>query len=188
MAEFEEVELRAYNQDLTRTREQLMRVGAVALSDGPVKQSRAVLDTIPSEPDRWIRVRSDGTKTTLAVKDRRAGAVDGEAEVVVDDFDTTLEVLKRAGLPAPRSLQENFRETYELHGHEVTIDLWPRLGPIVEIEAPTEEEIRVLFAEIGVAPEDVTDMPIEQFYSEHHDIDPRVTNLTFDGLEESFAS
>ncbi len=97
---------------------------------------RYVFDTIPVTPNRWVRLRSDGIKTTLTVKEIESNAIDGtkEWEVTVSDIDEVLIILEKIGIK-PRGYQENRREEYELEGAQVVIDYWPKLSPYIEIEA-----------------------------------------------------
>lgn len=52
---------------------------------------RYVYDITPGDESKWIRLRDNGTGTTLAVKEITSDAIDGthEIEVSVDDFATT---------------------------------------------------------------------------------------------------
>lgn len=59
-------------------------------------QRRYVFNTILFSENRWIRLRSNGEKSTLAVKEIGDDRVSGtsELEVSVSDFEETLEILK----------------------------------------------------------------------------------------------
>ena len=78
---------------------------------------RYVFNTIPAIKDRWVRLRTDGRRTKLTVKEMSSATVDGvqEWETVVDDFETTLTMLEKMGLK-PKGYQENRRELYTLDG------------------------------------------------------------------------
>ncbi len=64
---------------------------------GEYTQRRYVFNTIPFSEDRWVRLRSNGEKSTLAVKEIGDDSVSGtsEWEVEVSDFEETLEILKK---------------------------------------------------------------------------------------------
>ena len=53
--------------------------------------------TIPAVKNRSVRLRTDGQKTKLTVKEITKATVDGvyEWETVVDDFETTLIMLEK---------------------------------------------------------------------------------------------
>ena len=59
---------------------------------------RYVFDTIPTRNNRWVRLRTNGKKSTLAVKEITNHNAEGtdEWEVEVDNFDTTLDILKKS--------------------------------------------------------------------------------------------
>ena len=77
-------------------------------------------------------------------------SVDGakEYEIVVSDFQSTVELLKSAGLPY-RSLQESKRETWKLGDAEIVLDEWPWLNPYVEIEGNSEAHVREISEQLG---------------------------------------
>ncbi|WP_206685992.1 hypothetical protein [Kribbella qitaiheensis] len=72
---------------------------------------RFVYDLAAGDGSKWIRLRDDGTAVTLAVKEIEHDGIDGttETEVVVGDFETANELLRRMGFEA-KSYQENRRE------------------------------------------------------------------------------
>ena len=108
--------------------------------DAKYNFKRVVFDTIPTNPDAWIRLRSDSTTTTLTYKCIHSDAMNGteEIEVTVDSFGDTKELLEKAGLTS-RNYQENTREQYFWNDCQITIDTWPQIAPYVEIESTSEE-------------------------------------------------
>jgi adenylate cyclase class 2 len=189
-----EVELRAYDIDGSAMRETLRSLGAVSLGVQDFK--RAVLDVHPVDPNKWIRVRSDGTETTFAIKER-AGAnggiteFDGEIEEKVESFEKTLQLLSSLGFE-PRSIQESRRDSYEFGGAEISIDTWPKLKDFLEIEVKdnslsVEDQkaiIHSVAAQLGISHKALTTEAVEQRYQDLLGIDVRTTQfLTFDAIE-----
>ena len=74
------------SREHTIPKEKLNELGAVLVED--VFQKRYVYDFNPKNPNKWIRLRTNGTKTTLTIKNVETSKIDGtrELEVVVDDF------------------------------------------------------------------------------------------------------
>lgn len=134
-----EIKLLGINADTIRTF--LSNKGASF--DAIYNFKRVVFDTTPINPDAWIRLRSDGTTTTLTYKHIHSDAIDGteEIEVVVNSFEETKKLLEKSGLVS-RNYQENTREQYFWNDCQITIDTWPQLAPYVEIEASHEELVR----------------------------------------------
>jgi adenylate cyclase class 2 len=118
---------------------------------------RYVYDIVPGDQSKWIRLRDDGTATTLTVKQITSDAIDGthEVEVGVDDFDTTNVLLGALGFH-PKSYQESKRTSFVLDGAQVEIDTWPLIPPYVEIEAGSKDEVIRIAALLGYAEDQLT--------------------------------
>ncbi|HBR80333.1 MAG: hypothetical protein UX09_C0004G0002 [Candidatus Uhrbacteria bacterium GW2011_GWE2_45_35] len=93
----------------------------------------------------WMRVRDEGDKVTLSLK-----IVDGEKTedqkelcLKVDNFDQAVDLLKTVGCEE-KAYQETRREIWKLDSVEVTIDEWPFLEPLVEVEGSSEESVRAV--------------------------------------------
>ena len=117
--------------------------------------------------DRFIRVRSDGKKATLTYK-RRSGsglANTMELETVVEDFDETAKIF--AEMIGEGLYQENYRTMYTYHDAEITIDEWPKIPPVVEIEAKSEGDIRQITARLGIKGKELGNISWEKVYAYH---------------------
>lgn len=91
------------------------------------------------QKEAWIRLRTDGTKTTLTYKMFVSNSVDGvkELEVTVDDFEKTHELLGILGYE-PKNYQENKRHLFVKDDVEVSVDEWPHIPAYLEIEGRNE--------------------------------------------------
>ena len=105
-------------------------------------QQRYVYDVKPKQDNKWIRLRTDGNKTTITIKDLTAKTIDGtkELEIVVDDFDKANELLEELGYKN-RGFQQNKRTQYILDGVEIDLDRWPLIPEYMEIEGPSIEAV-----------------------------------------------
>ena len=160
-----EHEGKVLNIDVKQMRSKLQSLKATKIADYQFK--RYVFDTIPTTRNRWVRLRSDGTKTTLTVKEIQTNAVDGtlEWEVDVSDIATTLTILEKIGI-TPRGYQHNTREEYELDGAIISIDHWPRLAPYLEIEAANVEQVFSVGAVLGIEAKDIIGDNTETLYKQ----------------------
>ncbi len=115
--------------------------------------------------DRFIRLRTDGKKTTLTYKHRLGSTLANteEIETEVKDFDAAAKILSSL-IPEPL-YQENKRTTYSLDGVEITIDEWPKLPPIMEIEADSEARIRETINRLGIKGRELGNIGWEKVYS-----------------------
>ena len=136
-----EIEARLLEVDVLKFVEKLKACGAEFVGDW--LQLRNCYDFNPVRKNSWIRLRKEGKKTTLTIKEINNNKIDGtkESEIEVSDFDTTNEILNKLGYVA-RSVQENRRVRYMLNGVEIDIDFWPLIPAYVEFEAKSEQDIK----------------------------------------------
>ncbi len=131
-------------------------------------QKRYVYDFIPKLDGKWIRLRTNGDKTTLTIKDIVTSKIDGtrELEIEVDDFDKTNLILEELGYEA-KGYQENRRIQYKLNGVEVDIDYWPLIPTYLEIEGNSEEEVYKTIELLGFSKDDITTRDVEGIYLDY---------------------
>jgi adenylate cyclase class 2 len=139
-----ETEVKFLDVNFDELRERLKVAGAVC--EQPMRLMRRVIIEPPelAAKDAFVRIRDEGDKVTLTYKqfhDREAISGVEEVEVVVSDFDDTVEIFKQAGM-VHKSFQETRRETWQLGDVEVVLDEWPWLDPYIEIEGPNEKEVQ----------------------------------------------
>ena len=175
-----EYEVRVLEIDIKKMQKKLKELNAELVED--VFQRRYLYDFKPVNPDKWIRLRTNGNTTTLTIKDVQSSKIDGtkEMEIVVDDFNTTNEILNELGYQ-PRAIQENKRIKYNLNGVEVDIDTWPRIPTYLEVEGKNEEEVYKTLELLGIPKEKATALNTQTIYEEIYGID--LTNeplLSFD--------
>lgn len=148
-----EIEAKFINIDIEEVRSKLRALGAVC--ETPMRLMRRALIEEPHhrQEHSFLRIRDEGDKTTLTFKRRHdplGKTIDNvkEIEVVVSDFDTTVELFKEAGWDYT-TFQESRRETWKYNQVEIVIDEWPWLQPMIEIEARTEQEVRAVAEKLG---------------------------------------
>ena len=140
----EEIEVKFLNIDPVILQEKLNSLGAKKTGEYLYRRrSFDYPDMRLAKQGAWVRLRTDGQKTTLAFKQRMGiGTHDGtsndqgmkEIEIVVDDFEKTTEILSAIGF-VEKFYQENKRIRWAKGTTEFDIDIWPRLNPYLEIEA-----------------------------------------------------
>lgn len=129
---------------------------------------RYVYDVTPGVDSKWIRLRDNGSRTTLAVKEITSDAIDGthEVEVSVDDFAATNSLLEMMGFSA-KSYQETKRTSYTLDGAELELDTWPRIPPYLEIEAAIKADVIRVAELLGYTEADLTGENTIKIYARH---------------------
>lgn len=131
-------------------------------------QKRYVYDFIPKIEGKWIRLRTNGEKSTLTIKNLVSSEIDGtqELEIEVDNFERCNLILKELGY-VPKGYQENRRRQYLLNGVEVDIDSWPLIPDYLEIEGPSEEAVYNALESLGFEREDATSRDVEGIFLDY---------------------
>ena len=165
-----EYEGRVLDIDKGAVRRKLADCGAELIAKKDYR--RYVFNTIPAIKDRWVRLRTDGQGIKLTVKEMTRATVDGvqEWETVVDDFETTLTMLKKMGLK-PKGYQENRRELYMLNGVKLSIDEWPGLNPLLEIEGHSKSDVYDTLSRLEIDDDQLTASSISQIYLDELGVD-----------------
>ena len=144
-------------------------------------QRRYVYDIEPGVDSKWMRLRTNGIKSTLTIKEVKEKTIDGtkELEIEVSDFDKTYEILEKLGY-SPRAYQENKRTQYLLDGVEIDLDSWPLIPEYVEIEGKSEEEVKNTLKKLNLENEKVTALDVESIYESYGIKDTKHKILKFE--------
>lgn len=131
-------------------------------------QRRYVYDLIPKVDGKWIRLRTNGDKTTLTIKNLVSSKIDGtqELEIEVDNFERCHLILKELGYE-PKGYQENRRRHYVLNGVDIDIDFWPLIPTYLEIEGSSEEAVYKTLEALGFSKETATTMDVDGVYKSY---------------------
>lgn len=161
-----EYEIRVLEIDKEKLIKKLKELGAEF--KGNNEQRRYVYDIIPKEDGKWVRLRTNGRKTTLTYKNVVKKTIDGtkELEVEVSDFEKTNELLENMGIKS-KGYQENKRTQYILNGVEIDIDSWPMIPTYVEIEGKNEEEVMNMLEILELPKDKVTTLDVDSVYKKY---------------------
>ncbi len=177
-----EYEVRVLEIDQTEMIEKLESLGASRIFS--TLQKRYVYDFHPVQDSKWIRLRTNGQKTTLTIKDIQKKTIDGtkELEIVVDDFEKTNQILLELGY-TPKGFQENRRIQYNLDGVEIDLDTWPMLPTYMEIEGKDEKEVYQAMEKLEISKEEITTLDVEGIYEFYGHPKEEITDLRFEREE-----
>lgn len=182
-----EKEIRILEIDKKKFVRQILSMGAKPISEDML-QKRYVYDIDPNDKSKWMRLRTNGKKTTLTVKqilDKNSIAGTEEHEVEVSNFKETNNMLRKLGFKH-RNYQENMRSVYQLGGVEISVDTWPLIPTYAELEGKSEAEIVALVEALGIKPAQLTTLDVNSIYKDIYGIDMlKIKNLK---LGESYES
>lgn len=177
-----EREVTILNINIKKFTKNLLKHGAVKKDE--FLQKRYTYDFNPILPNKWIRLRTNGKKTTLTIKEiKNKAAIDGtmELETVVGDFDVMNDILKELGY-SYRNYQENYRIVYLMDNVEISIDSWPLIPTYAEIEGKTSEDVIMALKKLGYTLDDATTLDVTSIYNEIYGIDLlKIKELKFEG-------
>jgi adenylate cyclase class 2 len=99
----------------------------------------------------FLRVRDEGGKVSLTLKDVTGKTIDGQKEIQfnIDDFEGAVSLLSTIGCEK-KSFQESRREVWNIGDTEIVFDTWPFLETYIEIEGPDEEAVKEVSAKLGM--------------------------------------
>lgn len=146
-----EIEAKFVNVDHDEIRHKLKDIGATLVQ--PMRLMRRVTietDNLKSK-NAFLRVRDEGNKVTATYKQFDELSIDDakEIEIQVSDFESTVALFAACGLVS-RSYQESKRESWDLHGTEIVLDVWPWLNPYLEIEGKSTEDVKAVARNLGL--------------------------------------
>jgi len=143
-----EFETKILDVDVALMKQLLEEIGATFVKEK--FQQRYVYDFTPVNPNSWVRLRTDGNKTTLTIKEIHSDDVDGtkELEIIIDNFEIMHLLLEKLGYTA-RAYQENKRTSYTLGGVDIEIDEWPMIPAYIEIEGKNYMEVEGIVKILG---------------------------------------
>tara|TARA_R110000868_G_scaffold190862_2_gene434969 strand:+ start:32892 stop:33449 length:558 start_codon:yes stop_codon:yes gene_type:complete len=106
---------------------------------------------IKGNKNKWGRVRDEGDKITLTIKELTENSLNGvkEAEIIINNFNDGAAVLEMCGFYEV-AFQETKRELWFKGNIEVMIDTWPGLAPFLEVEGPNSTSVIDACTELGL--------------------------------------
>lgn len=185
-----EFEAKFYPIDKTELRNKLISVGA-KLVIPERKMIRLVADyrENPTLGKReCIRVRNEGGLVRLSYKSF-AGNADKisdqkEIETEVGDFDAAVRIFEKIGMKFNRR-QETLREEWSFKETQITIDTWPGLLPLCEVEGNSEGSVEEVSGILGFDWKEKLIMPASGLFAKVYGIEDaealeKTSNISFE--------
>ena len=98
-------------------------------------------DSINSE--KYIRVRDEGHRVTMTVKNNLTDKFPIENEVIINDFDEGVNILLAVGCKK-KYYYEKYREIWNLKNSEIIFDMNPGIPELMEVESLQKKELDIL--------------------------------------------
>lgn len=165
-----EYEVRVLDIDTKELIKKLEKLGAKKVAEFDYK--RRIYNFNPSVKHKWIRLRTDGKKTTLTIKKLENLEIDGtkEMEIEVSDFAETDNILNELGYKS-HTYQENKRTRYILNDVELDIDSWPYIPTYLEIEGKNKKAVEDMIDLLEVDKKKVTSIDVQGVFRTFYNIE-----------------
>lgn len=183
-----EIELPVYGVDPDAVRSRLSAMGARLAGKHSFRRCNfQVREPIGREGGgyytKWVRVRTDGERTTITLKEQHGSGIEGrsEYEIEVSSFELAARMLHRLMPEASFDYFESYREEYSLGELLIALDKFPMLEYSMEIEGPSKDAVMKLYEEMGVKGEIEANksVPTGEYYRMH--------GADYSKLQESYA-
>ena len=149
-----EYEAKVLDVDAGAVTAQIIDAGGTRVGSALLR--RQVYD-LPGD-NKWLRLREDGERVTICVKEIVDDAIGGTSEIEVEvaaDFEQADELLRSLGF-TPRARQENRRTSFALGGARLELDEWPLIPAYLEIEAGSADAVLTAAAALGYGADEWT--------------------------------
>lgn len=147
--------------------EKLKVSGAKKIADKFFKIWSYKIDDNSSDVEEHIRLRDEQDKITLTYKKKSGSGLNNteEIEFEVSDFEKARQFLSKFEFNGV-FYQERKRTIYHFEDIEFSIDYWPGINPLLEIEGPSEERVNYGLKILGLEGQDVGNISIVKVYKE----------------------
>ena len=162
-----EYEITVLDIDVSEIEKKLESIGAI--KQGEYFQKRNLYNFHEEYRGRFIRLRTNGEKTTLTIKDKSAKKEIGsvkELEIEVSSFEKANEILELLGYEHS-TYQENKRIIYKLGHIEFDIDTWPMIPTFLEIEGKNKEDVEKMIKILDIDEEKLSLDKVSEIYKKY---------------------
>jgi adenylate cyclase, class 2 len=158
--------------DVDLIRKRLKKLGAKRLK--PETLMRRIVFVPPKTiKGGWMRVRDEGDKITLSLKQVTGKRMEDQKEIclVIHDFDSGVRLLEAVGAKR-KAYQETKRELWICKNVEITIDTWPGLEPFIEVEGKSEKAVKTVVSDLNLDYKDALFGAVDLVYEKKLGIPP----------------
>jgi len=93
--------------------------------------------------EKYIRIRDEGHRVTMTIKNNLTDKFPIENEVIINDFDEGINIFLQLGCKK-KYYYEKFREIWHYKKSEIIFDMNPGIPELMEVESSTKKELDIL--------------------------------------------
>lgn len=130
--------------------------------------------------EKYIRIRDEGHRVTMTIKNNLTDKFPIENEVIINDYDEGIKIFLQLGCNK-KYYYEKYREIWNYKNSEVIFDMNPGIPELMEVESSTKKELEILCKKLEL---NITNYKGFANSTRYNDlfgisIDPKTLNLTF---------
>jgi adenylate cyclase class IV len=134
-------------------------------------------DSVNSE--KYIRVRDEGHRITMTIKNNLTDKFPVENEVIISDFNEGVNILLQLNCKK-KYYYEKYREIWNLKNSEIIFDMNPGIPELMEVESSSKKELDDLCKKLELNIKSYTGFSNNTIYSELFGVViPKTLDLTF---------
>lgn len=129
----------------------------------------------------WVRLRQVGGKTAITYKNKSGTGIGDTEEIEVNEaeFEKTASLLSVLSFYENKYYQENKRKKFIFKEIEFTLDTWPKIPTILEIEAKSEKKVDEGLEILGLTGKDIGHSGMVRIYDKYGIDIHSIKELTF---------
>jgi predicted adenylyl cyclase CyaB len=104
---------------------------------------RVIVFSDHTNSEKYIRVRDEGHRVTMTIKNNLTDKFPIENEVIINDFDEGINILLSLGCKK-KYYYEKYREIWKLKNSEIIFDMNPGIPELMEVESLKKKELDIL--------------------------------------------
>ena len=161
-----EIETKILDFDEKKLRENLEQNGADF--KGKYLFRRWIFDLTKNKgEDEFVRLRTDGKRATLTYKFRKGAGLDNteEIETGIENFDDAAKLLSK--IFNEGYYQENKCEKWDFEGVEVSLNLWPKIPPVLELEGGSDQKLEKVIKELEIKGKNIGNVGWSELYKRY---------------------
>jgi adenylate cyclase class IV len=140
---------------------------------------RVIVFTDHNNSEKYIRVRDEGHRVTMTVKNNLTDKFPIENEVIINDFDEGINILMSVGCKK-KYYYEKYREIWNYKNSEIIFDMNPGIPELMEVESSTKKELDILCKKLDLNISNYQGFSNNQLYLDLFGITiPKTLDLTF---------
>jgi adenylate cyclase class IV len=104
---------------------------------------KVIVLTDTENSQKYIRIRDEGHRITMTIKNNLTDKFPIENEIIINDFTEGINILLALGCKK-KYYYEKYREIWHLMNSEIIFDMNPGIPELMEVESSTKKELDIL--------------------------------------------